>query len=188
MGLKADIDEVRVSWSKAPWWVRSYLILSGYLAVSSIASISETVVKWRGFFMDALVFYQQWLSTPVRNLLANTGIHLNTVATDVLVLSLLVCASYLRGEFVETDWKARKDRLSFYFSVILFVAVLASSIYKMNGKDMVFEWQRYALCAVFFVLIPYLFMTKAIRIYFLQLFACFVVVALLAAVNSGLAK
>lgn len=73
MGLKADVDEVLHSWSRSPWWMRVWLILSGFLAISSVASLAETVTKWKGFFKDAVSFYHDWISLPLRNLIAPLG-------------------------------------------------------------------------------------------------------------------
>jgi hypothetical protein len=64
MGLKADLDEVRLAWPGYPWRLKIWLVLSAFLASASIASLSETVVKWKGFILDAVMFYQTWIADP----------------------------------------------------------------------------------------------------------------------------
>lgn len=65
MGLKADIEEVTQFWGRSPWRVKVFLSLSFFLSTSSIASLSEAVFKWKGFFLDALAFYRLYVSGPV---------------------------------------------------------------------------------------------------------------------------
>lgn len=64
MGLKSDIEEVTNYWKHSPWRIKIFLALSLFLSTSSIASLSESIIKWKWFILDALTFYRQWISTP----------------------------------------------------------------------------------------------------------------------------
>ena len=65
MGLKADIDEVTKNWQKSPWRIKIFLFISLFLSISSIASLSEAIFKWKGFFLDALIFYREIIINPL---------------------------------------------------------------------------------------------------------------------------
>ncbi|MBT0571260.1 hypothetical protein KIK84_13075 [Curvibacter sp. CHRR-16] len=75
MGLKADFDEVTQHWDRSPWRVKVFLSVALFLATSSLASLSEVVFKWKGFVLDALVFYRSNLSQPVAELLTKVFAH-----------------------------------------------------------------------------------------------------------------
>lgn len=65
MGLKADIDEVLDHWERATWRGRILLGLALFVSSTSLASLSESVAKWKGFFLDAINFYRSWISEPL---------------------------------------------------------------------------------------------------------------------------
>jgi hypothetical protein len=71
MGLKADFDEVHMVWKTYPWRLKVWLGLSLFLASGSIASLSETVFRWKSFFLEAMSFYRAWISTPLASLLSD---------------------------------------------------------------------------------------------------------------------
>lgn len=64
MGLKADVEEVTRHWKRSPWRVKVFLAFALFLSTSSLASLSETVIRWKGFVFDALAFYKEWVSHP----------------------------------------------------------------------------------------------------------------------------
>lgn len=95
MGLKGDIEEVKTVWSKSAWWVRCWLALSAYLAVSSIASLAETVVKWKGFFQDAINFNKTWINSPLRNILRIClNLNLPEMVTNFIVVQIIIFSIY----------------------------------------------------------------------------------------------
>ena len=65
MGLKGDIEEVSQVWDVAPWRVRLYLVISVFLATSGVASLSETVFRWKGFILDGVSLYREWIGEPL---------------------------------------------------------------------------------------------------------------------------
>lgn len=72
MGLMADVEEVTQHWNRSPWRVKIFLAIVVFLSTSSLVSLSETVFKWKGFVLDALAFYRQWISNPGAELLTHT--------------------------------------------------------------------------------------------------------------------
>jgi hypothetical protein len=69
MGLKGDIDELSSTWTRASRLLKGWLGLSVFLSASAVASLSEIIMKWRGFFRDSLEFYKGWISEPLKELL-----------------------------------------------------------------------------------------------------------------------
>jgi hypothetical protein len=100
MGLKGDFDEIAKVWSAAPWRVKVYLVLSAGLASSSVASLSEAIFKWKGFFLDALLFYRAWITTPMAS--AWSTLFQSTFPQsffDYAVFHLLIAGATLRYIF-----------------------------------------------------------------------------------------
>ena len=114
MGLKADIDEVLVVWARAPWRVRVYLALSLILASTSIASLSETVFKWKGFLLDGINLYRLAISDPIKNAAQNLlNYSLSQSVFDLVVLAMLLAAASFRvAIFQPRDSFGRKGELS----------------------------------------------------------------------------
>lgn len=65
MGLKTDFEEVTQYWGRAPWRVRVVLVLVFFISTTSLASLSESVIKWKGFIFDALTFYREYILRPI---------------------------------------------------------------------------------------------------------------------------
>lgn len=189
MGLKADIDEVLTSWEKSPWWMKAWLVLSAFLAVSSIASISEAIVKWKGFFKDAIEFYRLILVSPLRDALSSLNIDINPIRGEVLVLviiSFMILVRYLYIVSYKHD-----QRWWRYMSIlaVFMIALIAQWIYRANGNYESFNWPRniIGLLGGLFVLPLVLKMEKPM-LYFGQWIMFFSIVALLAGINSGLSR
>ena len=101
MGLKGDFEEIATLWTSAPWRVRLYLALSGFLASTSIAAISDTIVKWKGFFKTGVVFYRENLSAPLQHVAeAVSGLSPPKDFSDYALVQTLVIATALRLIFL----------------------------------------------------------------------------------------
>jgi len=89
MGLKGDFSEVATAWSKTPWRLRVCLGISLYAASGSIASLSDTVFRWKGFVSDAVAFYQTYISGQLLRLLHICFAHVPAGVPHLLILSTL---------------------------------------------------------------------------------------------------
>jgi hypothetical protein len=65
MGLPGELDEIKKAWKNAPPIVKPWLILSAFLSFASIASLSQTVFEWKGFLLNAVLFYRESVSQPL---------------------------------------------------------------------------------------------------------------------------
>jgi hypothetical protein len=109
MGLKGDFSELAIVWRNSPWRIRIVLVLSGFLAASSLASLSEAVAKWKGFLLVGLTFYRDHvrdlLVVPLRDWL---DVPISSSGSDFLVLVLLIYGAlgraFLFNLRVNSDW------------------------------------------------------------------------------------
>jgi hypothetical protein len=96
MGLKGDFYEVAIIWRQSSWQIRGYLALSAFLATGSIASLSETVFRWKGFVSDAVLFYQTYIAGPLEHLLRLMVVNAPSGLSNLLILTGIYLAANLR--------------------------------------------------------------------------------------------
>ena len=190
MGLKSDIDEIHLHWSKYSNLGKAYLLLSGFLAVSSVASISDSVIKWRGFFKVGIDFYHEYISAPISDtLLIPIGIHLNPLARDILFVAALLFGSLIRYIILtKTLYESSEKYYAMMFSAIILLPIcFALIIYLTNNKSL--EDVRNAaqlLIVPALLMLPALLRMQRSSLYFIQIAFVLFTVSALAAINQGL--
>jgi hypothetical protein len=192
MGLKADFDEVITAWPKYPLRLKAWLVLSLFLASGSIASLSDTVFRWKGFISDAIVFYQSIVSTPIHNLFKSwLSIELpRGLADSVILLGVTLTANIRVMRHTGESYIERKYPLftTFFFFLAVIALWLVQSILKVN----LFSFPQ----AILFFLITTIVSTAlhlkysgaAKYLWFAYLLAPFIILSLAAAVNAGLTR
>ena len=60
--------------------MRCVLVLAFFLTTSSLASLSETVFKWKGFILTGIEFYQEWIQGPIKILGPKVGLNYTSLA------------------------------------------------------------------------------------------------------------
>jgi len=186
MGLKSDLDEVTQHWSRAPWRVKIFLAIALFLSTSSLASLSEAVFRWKGFVLDALGFYRQWVAEPIVALLQRVVERNvpNSFVDNAVLLGLFMAAVARVLLF------RRASRTKHAADIVVCIAVYAVMLYlfageanpKPGGNTV---WILYPL----YVFMAYVSTNGAERILALAyVLAPALLVGLLAAISSGLAK
>ena len=188
MGLKADLDEVVDAWHKATWRVRLWLALSLFAASGSIASLSESVAKWKGFFLESLAFYRQYISDPF-NSLASTllGFDLPARLPDAIIMTgLLLSANFRIAIHRGVSNKSKTTA----FGTSLGALCVLIGLLLWEGRNISQSALLVAvLIAITYTALQYWHSGGAARILWFAHIVCpFILVGLAAAINSGLAK
>ena len=124
MGFKGDIDEVERAWQSASWRTRIVLLLSLFIASGSVASISETVAKWKGFILDGIALYRTLVSEPLAamfSLLAE--IQISAWFADVISLAALILSAMVRA--ILHQYRNPNDRI---FRFLFLVGVVGAQL------------------------------------------------------------
>jgi hypothetical protein len=181
MSLKKDFDELKASWSQASPLFKVYLAFSFFLSTSAIASLSEAIVKWRGFFLDALTFYHQVFSEPLRKWFLELGLKATTETTNYLVIFALILSAYVRMLVIErknqleVDWLLRINILLGIFNV--------STLLKDGRSPSNYFWVLAALILIY----PSLGLEPVQkRAFYIPIFVTLCAVCLFGAINAGL--
>jgi len=185
MGIKSEFDEIKDNWPDSPLWVKVWLVLSAFLAVSSLASLAETIIKWKGFIKDAITVYKEWIASPLLELLANVNVHVLKGAVDLLVIQVVLVSSFIR--FIWLSSEANKGRIkdTIFFTTVTFVAILNNIRLANNAARAPSFWE--GLFSVLVIcLIPLWVNYRKAWIFYLQVGAVVLSVGVLGAVNAGL--
>lgn len=192
MGLKGDFDEVGKAWRNYPWRLRLWLVLSGVIASNSIATLSDTVFRWKSFLKEGLSYYQTFIAAPVRSAIVHLlpSVQVPPGAAHLLILSALYVGANIRiAFFALPSSQARKIALQSTATYVGSCGGMLLALY-WAGKALDTEtslgfFVGASACASF----SYFRNRGAARIlWFTHLGAPFALVGLLAAINSGLAR
>lgn len=188
MGLKADFEEVASSWTAAPWRVKLWLTLSLFLASNAIASLSETIFKWKGFILDAIDLYRSHISLPLRDLLVWLfSMHVQPRAIDVSMLVAIFGLASLRVAFYYPKRSdARKAELGAVVCVVgtIMVAIATSG----KGPAFWFSLLIFLLSVLFSITSHIKHGGASALLWLVYVVAPFLAVGLVAAVNTGLSR
>jgi len=187
MGLKGDVHESTTIWSQSPWRVKLWLAFSLFLASGAIASLSDTVFRWKGFISDALAFYRLYISGQLSRLLQAGFAPVPPGLPDFIILSVLLISANLRIAIFalpnsKTQEIARRATSTYIGSAS---AILIGNHYvgrDLDGGSALGLFIGSALCAS----ISYWRAKGAARIlWFISLLGPFLAVGILAACVSG---
>ncbi len=188
MGLKADFEEVAKDWKAAPWRIRLWLALSLFVAAGSIASLAETVAKWKSFLLDGINFYRKYISLPIEHLLSQVlALPLPAGVADSLVFIALLVAANLRVVLYRGgSSRTRASALGVLLSPVLLFAMLLA----WKGRDLSAQNLLKALVAIAaYSASMYWSIGGAARLlWFASVLGPFVLVGVAAAINVGLFK
>lgn len=140
MGLKADVEEGSKAWRVAPWRVRVFYGLSVFLASRSVAALSETVARWKGFLLDRVTFYQKYVSSPLDHSIRDVLLlPLPVGVSDAVVLLTLLAGANTRVMLCRgAGQRTRLAAIAFLLAAILLIGGL--ELWKgssLSGRDMV---------------------------------------------------
>lgn len=188
MGLKADVEEVAKAWRVAPWRVRVFYGLSVFLASGAVASLSETVAKWKGFLLDSVNFYQKHVGSPLDYFIRDVLLLPLPVGVSdaVVLLTLLAGANTRLMMYRGAGQRTRLAAIAFLLAPILLIGWLA--LWKgssLSGREMVIALSGLTGYAS----ARYWLIGGATRLlWFASILAPFMLVGFAAAINSGLSK
>lgn len=96
MGLLGDIEEVTKDWRKKSLPFKAISLFSLFLAVSSIASLADILITWKGFFKDGIEFYRSFITIPIGKFFGWMNIKLYQGQIDTLVITNLFFLPIIR--------------------------------------------------------------------------------------------
>ncbi len=148
MALKRDWDELVSDLSRKPWRVQVLYAVLILAASSPLASLSDTIFKWKGFFRDAVAAYSAFLAEPLLHFAQRINPGLSSQYPHIALLAALALAANIR---VLLFLKQRRDvgfelllSLALLFAVIVLPVVAVGRPLVSNGT----LWMLLLLLAV----------------------------------------
>ncbi|MBC8754849.1 hypothetical protein H2O64_09220 [Kordia sp. YSTF-M3] len=133
MGLLGDIDELKNKWKNASLSLKILVILTSFINLNAIASLSETIFKWKSFILVGIEFYNSTIIEPIKTLLEFFHLNLSETLINLIIVNTMIYGSLLRLLFwEEKPIKSNnlKDSLPIVF-IIAFNFWLATFAYRI---------------------------------------------------------
>jgi hypothetical protein len=190
MWLKDDIEELKRNWKESPWWVKTWMAISMFLGFSSFASLSETVVQWKGFFLDAIEFYREWISGPLREFIARFGVQYTEDSLDLLVLASVLIGIIIRSFAVDVNWSDSGSKRLYWLFSLGMIGILALSFFLYANADRDPNPSGTLLAGVLVCIGGLLFARhhRVGRLIVVQIVFAAAAVGVLGAINAGLSR
>ncbi|MEM6720328.1 MAG: hypothetical protein AAF611_13465 [Bacteroidota bacterium] len=125
MGLLGDIDEVKKVWKNSSRSFKGFIIIASFFTFSPIASLADILFQYKGFILDAILFYRTYITEPLRKLLNEFNLVFPKYVIDTVILTLIVSASSVRLILYRAK-RANKHKNT--FRKILFTGFVAIGI------------------------------------------------------------
>ncbi|HDY8072294.1 TPA: hypothetical protein RQK93_004596 [Vibrio vulnificus] len=91
LNIRESFIEAVELYKKAGSLNRIFIMISFFLSVSSIASLSESIFKWKGFILDAVDFYQHCIAEIIINYAGSVGLsYTQNQVHSAVILSIAV--------------------------------------------------------------------------------------------------
>jgi len=182
MGLAGDINEAKKLWNESSPLFRVVIVISTFLAISSIASMSDVIFHWKGFISDGLQFYNSWAIEPLKKFALKFDHSIYERNLNFIIVIGLLNAGLIRVYLNETY---RERYLLIFFIIFNYGNMIKIHIF---GTSIVSTWEIIFLPLVLVSL--YLFKTpiKIKILYFTPIIFSILSTLILAAINSGLTK
>jgi hypothetical protein len=189
MALVSDLEEAKKMWKNSSFSARAFIVISTFLAVSSITSLSDTIFKWKGFILDGLNFYREFIRFPLCELISKFEIHLEFYELDIYVIVLLMHGAFVRTQNLKFEHSDIGLFTKVFLAILSGVMILGVSYYLVHFEPMNSSLQYVTFILIMFLL-PILqrYSSKERVAYYTPIILSFIVVFILAAINIGLRK
>lgn len=135
MGLLGDFKEYKESFSKSPTLVKAIIIIAFFMSISSFTSLADQIFQWRGFILDGVQFYRNYVTDPVRNLLSSISIHYTSTAIDLLIIMGLFTSACIRAAIVIKRIPSYTIHLPDIITLVGNIVSFLAAFYFFEGLD-----------------------------------------------------
>ena len=190
MGLKEDFKQFRDKWKGTSISYKLMMILSIFISISSLASLSDVIFKWQGFIQDGINFYRFNISF-FRNSLQNVGIDYQSSIFD-FILSFAALSIIL----VRSFWLIRKEqnnKMEIGITTLIIVLANLIIIYSLEGPNLQFSiaeaWIILIVFLVSMLTVDLLFTSfSKVLVVYSPIFTVAILFLILSAINKGLSS
>lgn len=134
MGYKQEWENFKKLWSESSLFFKFLAVIGFLITFSSITSLSDVIFKWKGFILDGVNFYREWIIYPLQSFMEMRDIIWSQSETDAIILLGINAFMFCRGIllFVPTLWR-RSVVITFVTQLgmlVIFAVVISISDFK----------------------------------------------------------
>ncbi|MDG1751930.1 MAG: hypothetical protein P8I03_09760 [Thalassotalea sp.] len=189
MGIAEDFYGMKYQWSKLSISTKIFFIFSFSLTVLSIGSLADSIFAFKGFIVDAIVFYDSAID-PIWKFLSE----LFNVEIAFLYKHLTMLVLLLTGIYSKIPSYKKRERDGIIFYVIFFMFVTFGSVTGYYFIPILGATKFCLLACLFLPFFLAIAVNKKCKIYkwnvlaFLYVLFIYFTVAILAAISAGLTR
>ena len=209
MDLNKEITGVKPSFKEGGILTKIFSLLSFFISLSSLTSISSYVIEWKGVILDAINFYQYYYVGSISSISSIIGlsysemeIHVATVCSISITVGMRILATNQKAVFRAINNKygsALEPKMTSYWVISIVTPIAIWSVYGLTDSEIQL-WLVATITLVYpvFLVAPKLVMSKNgednfednYTNYFKRYYAYFasfiIIIGVLAAINTGL--
>ena len=133
MGLLGDIQEAKNVWLGASWKFKIIIGVSVFFAVSSIASLSDTVFAWKGFLLKGVIFYEEYIITPITKYAEMLGLTWDNKNANYIVLFGLWLSSIIREIWTRSSLNNKRIIMLNVFQTLAIISLFTYLSVGLSG-------------------------------------------------------
>ena len=185
MALIDDIFSAKKLWGNPSIPKRISIIVSTVLASGALASLADIIFAWKGFILDGITFYREWVVLPIGKLASVFNLELSSNGVDFLIIYCLFLAAILRKIWISSDVIMKFVAVAAFAYIIYFICA-----YFANSELITKNYWVIYLTFGFILIYPLLrkFTNNEKIAYYLPIIASLGLVLILGAVNEGLSR
>lgn len=129
MGLFSDLKEVKSIWHKANNIEKFILVISAFLTVSSITSLSDLVFHWKSFILEGVNFYHQYIRVLFSYPFQLFGLTFHSYQLDIICINSILLGGVIRSFHGYLICRALwKHIVATLFFIIFFLAIIFTNL------------------------------------------------------------
>ena len=188
MGIKSDFDEAIEQFKNGSLIWKIISIVSVITSLSSIASLSENIIKWKGLIKDSLNFYHTLVNEPLHNGTQYFNLNLSNDIIDLLILMLMLNISWFYSMIKGTNWNNKAEKVGTLIAILFNVTILIVSPFYLNGDETKATWEIVTIILFIFGILPLFGSNRQFAFqHYKQITIVLVVFIIITAINKGLA-
>lgn len=185
MALIDDIQSARNLWKNGTILTRVFIVVSTFLATGAIASLSDVVFAWKGFILDGVNFYRNFIVQPLLQLAEIFSLEISSMEVNFLILTGIFMSAIYRKVWVTSEIGMRVTSGTVMLIGFCFLAYLVGSSDGLQENISVL-YVYLGICLIYPVLRGF---SKHERIaYYLPIATAITLNFIVAAINSGLTR
>lgn len=120
-------NRIKSYWSNQPVIAKFFLVISSFVSASSLASLSETIFKWKGFVLDAVEGYRS-IVQPIRDMLISSfDVSITQGQIDSVVIFGLFYFGHLRFALSARSQNHTLTINAYYLIIYVFMVLFSFS-------------------------------------------------------------